>query len=305
MAGGCQYRAASRETQKRLKRITGSFLLPVLRGCGQMLFQPSALTGAAFLALIVSQSPAALAMCLAGVLGATLCAYVLEHPDQAYFRGEGGFNGGLLGLALSVFVEYEPVLLAVCLAGGALTGVLRVALAKALPAPPFTAPFVIVAWIGLPLTAPLLGLDLLDPVPAVGEPVQALGSNASQVLFLRDPWIGALVLGAVLLHSRRAALWVATASLVAWLTTSLAALPAGLAGAGLLGYNGLILAAALEHRRTPAALALIGVVTTVWLSYLFFQLGLAPLSAPFVLSAWSVLGAQALLDRHRRRTGRE
>jgi urea transporter len=99
---------------------------------------------------------------------------------------------------------------------------------------------------------------------------------------------------AVLLHSRAAAVWVATASLVAWLTTLVFGMPVGLTAAGLLGYNALILASGLQGRNIPLPLALGGVVISVWLSVLFFQAQLTTLSAPFVLSAWLVISLQQL-----------
>lgn len=274
-----------------------SFLVPLLRGCGQMLFQPSARTGVMFLVLILSQSTSSFLACLAGVLGATLCAAVLERPGTPYAEGEGGFNGGLLGLALSVFYEYDALLLLVGLAGGAATGLVRVALLRVLPVPPFTAPFVIVAWPAFFVCGHMLGLGAIEAQAVQAWHGYALVNNASQVLFLLDPRVGALVLAAVALHSRSAALRVAGASLAAWLTVLLFNLPADLAAAGLLGYNGLILAAALHHRSVRAPLFVLGVVVSVWLSYLCFRAGVTPLSAPFVLSAWLVIAAQAALAR--------
>lgn len=280
-----------------------TFLLPVLRGCGQMLFQPSARTGTVFLALIVWQSTSALLMCLAGVLGATLIAYVMEHPDRVYFEGEGGFNGGLLGLALSAFCEYSGELLLVGFAGGAAAGLVRFALLRLLPVPPFTAPFIIAAW------PAFLACGAL-PDPAALEPAStgvwhgiAPATSASQVLFLVEPWTGVLVFAAVWLHSARAALWIAGASLVAWLTAVLFDLPDGLIAAGMLGYNGLILAAALQHRATRLSLFTGGVALSVGLTYWFLQSGTTPLSAPFVLSAWLVIAVERGLARRARAPG--
>lgn len=271
-------------------------VLPSLRGAGQMLFQSSALTGGAFLLLIASQSGASFAACLCGLAGSTLSAYYLEHPDKAYGEGEGGFNGGLLGLSLAVFYQFGLVLLLIAFLGGALTGLIRVGLLRLLPVPPFTAPFVLVAWPAF-LCANLLGpapleLPVIDPWP-----VYAVATNASQVLFLLHPWVGMLVFVAVLLHSRIAALWIAAASLVAWLIAVAFDLPADLIAPGLLGYNALILAAALQHRDTPWYLFLAGILCSVWLSYGFFRTGIAPLSAPFVISAWLVIALETLISK--------
>lgn len=74
-------------------------LLPALRRSGQILFQPSAVTGAGFLALVLLISPSLAMACLAGLLGATLCAWRFERETVAYLQGAGGFNGALVGLA--------------------------------------------------------------------------------------------------------------------------------------------------------------------------------------------------------------
>lgn len=274
-----------------------AFLLPLLRGCGQMLFQPSARTGTMFLALILSQSTSAFVMCLAGVLGATLCAGLLERPGTAYAEGEGGFNGGLLGLALSVFYEYGALLLLIGFVGGAATGLIRVVLLRLLPVPPFTAPFIIAAWPAFFASGNLLGLVALELQASQAWHGYALATNASQVLFILHPWVGVLVFVAVRLHSRAAAIRVLAASVLVWLTVLLFGLPSDLAAAGLLGYNGLILAAALQYRKTRPLLFIGGVVLSVWLSYLFFRADVTPLSAPFVMSAWLVIAAETVLAR--------
>jgi len=279
--------------------ISQSFVTPLLRGCGQMLFQPSALTGAVFLVLIFSQSAAALALCLAGVLGATLCAYVLEHPRLEYFRGEGGFNGGLFGLAMSVYFDFNTAMLLLAFAGGAATGMVRAGLVRVMPAPPFTAPFILVGWLVI-VWSDLLGLAPSGLVPAGGDwAVDTLANNAAQVIFQLDPWVGAFVFAGVWLHSRQAALWVLAASALVWVVARILGMPEELAGAGLLGYNALILAAALQQRDTRRLLAGAGVVVSVWLSWQFFDAGFTPLSAPFVLSAWLVIAAESVLARHR------
>jgi len=262
-----------------------------------MLFQASARTGSVFLALILWQSTAAFYMCLAGALGATLFAYAAERPGRAYTEGEGGFNGGLLGLALSVFYEYNALLLLAGFAGGAATGVVRVALLRLLPVPPFTVPFVAVAWPVYFVGGDVPGLEALVAQTSQAWHGQALVTNASQVLFLLEPSAGALVFVAVWLHSRVAATWIGAASLIAWLTSVVFGLPGDLAASGLLGYNALILAAALQHRDTRASLFAAGVVLSVLLTHLFFVLGATPLSAPFVLCAWLVIGMETILER--------
>ena len=268
-----------------------------------MLFQPSALTGSLFLVLILCQSPAALATCVAGALGSTLCASLLERPEETYFKGLGGFNGGLVGLALPALFQFSGSLLLVALAGGVLTGLVRAVMLRTLLVPSFTVPFIVITWLGS-AAGGAIGLLPADTTiaPYLPNPY-ALLTNSSQVLFLDDPWTGALVLVAVLLHSRTAAAWVAAASAIAWLTTVALHFPHDLTSAGLLGYNGLVLAAALQHRTISPSLAAAGVVLTVCLSYLSFEAGIAPLSMPFVVSAWVVIILDKKLVARPRRAG--
>ncbi|MGA1018587.1 MAG: urea transporter, partial [Phycisphaerales bacterium] len=200
-----------------------------LRGSGQILFQPSSATGVAFLLLVLAASPAAAALCVAGILGATLCASRLERNTEAYFEGAGGFNGALLGLALWAFVEWSWVLVPLAVVGGAATGLVRVGFLRRIPLPPLTAPYVIVGWIMVPICTAWFGAVAAEPhAGAVAEAVveeaasasaSAIGilTNASQVLFLPSAWVGVLVVVAVGLHSRSAALWVALSAALAWL----------------------------------------------------------------------------------------
>lgn len=280
-----------------------ALILPALRGCGQMLFQPSARTGSVFLVLILSQSTASFLACLAGILGATLCSLKLEHPRPSHAEGEGGFNGGLLGLALSVFCEYSGALILVAFAGGAATCVVRAALLKLLPVPPFTMPFVLVAWPAVFMCGGLPGPDIPGMQTMQDGQGHALLTNASQVLFMANPLVGAFMYLAVWLHSRAAAVRIGAASLMAWLTLLLFSMPAGMGEAGLLGYNAMILAAALHHRGTRPLLFATGVVTSVWATYLFFEAGVMPLSLPFVLSAWLIIAAEAVADGRFRQGG--
>jgi urea transporter len=66
---------------------------------------------------------------------------------------------------------------------------------------------------------------------------------------------------------------------------------------GLLGYNAMILASALELRRTPWPLAIAGVAGTVVLTSAALALGAVPLSAPFVVTAWIVFAIEPVCRR--------
>jgi len=99
------------------------------------------------------------------------------------------------------------------------------------------------------------------------------------------------------LHSRSAALWVALSAVLAWLMAIGFGLEPNLVASGLLGYNAMILASALEIRRTPWPLAIAGVAGTVVLTSAALALGAIPLSAPFVVTAWIVFAIEPVCRR--------
>ena len=145
---------------------------------------------------------------MAGLLGATLIARLLERSGGAYADGSGGFNGALLGLALCAFVAGSWMLLPLALLGGGLTALVRVGLIRATPIPSFTAAYVLVGWVMLPICTRWLG-EAAPGVASSAPHAIAILTNSAQVLFLASPWVGVLVVVAVALHSRTAAIWVA------------------------------------------------------------------------------------------------
>lgn len=287
---------------------TGSSVSPLpvvlLRGSGQILFQPSAVTGALFLLLVLWQAPWAAATCLAGLVGATLTARRLEASGAAYLEGAGGFNGALFGLALWTFAAESWLLVPVALLGGAASSVVRWLLLRRTSLPPFTAPYVLVGWISIPVAVAWLG-NAETLAGASNPPATAALANSAQVLFLTSPWVGVGVIAAVAMHSRAAAIWITVASALAWLTAWACWLPNASIAAGLLGYNAMILAAALHARGTRVVLAVAGVMASVWLSALLLHFGLLVLSAPFVATAWLTVLYERRSSRTAEHSGRE
>ena len=129
---------------------------------------------------------------------------------------------------------------------------------------------------------------------------------------LRTPHTGSLVyaddaprIAAAAIPARAAALWTSVASAHAWLTAWACWLPSGSVAEGLLGYNAMILAAALHARGTRVALAVVGVMASVWLSALLLHFGLLVLSAPFVATAWLTVLLERRSSRTTEHSGRE
>ncbi|MBJ2350416.1 MULTISPECIES: urea transporter [Pseudomonas] len=274
----------------------------LLNGFSQIFLQRHPLCGLLCLLAILLTAPALLGGALlggvAGLLTAQRRGYAKEHRQAGLFS----YNGILLGLMLSLKLPWSPLLPPLIIAGGGISAMLTQQWLKRTPGPrclpAYTAPFVGLGWL-------LLGFAPLSPPPASVEislpnlllaPLNGLG----QVVFLDHPLAGALIAIGLLVANRRAAGWALFGSIVgvafAWLHHD-----GNLALSGLGGYNPALVALALgQHTRKPWP-PLTGIALAVFLTPGFAALGVAPLTAPFILACWLVqatgrLWHQVILD---------
>ncbi len=106
-------------------------------------------------------------------------------------------------------------------------------------------------------------------------------------MFLDHPLAGAMIASGLLIADRRAFCWAMTASLLG-LGSSLLHHETGTALLGLGGYNAVLTALALSTQRQHPWLPLLGVVMVLLLTPLFAAIGLATLTAPFILACWLI-----------------
>jgi urea transporter len=111
----------------------------VLHGIGQVMFQESAISGAAFLAGIALCSRRAAMRALAGSAIGCIVALAAQLPVAQISTGLFGYNSALAALALGPRAWWPPLL------GAVLTVPLTVAMQK-LGVIPLTAPFVLATW---------------------------------------------------------------------------------------------------------------------------------------------------------------
>ncbi|HNR98347.1 MAG TPA: urea transporter [Planctomycetota bacterium] len=263
-----------------------------LRGFGQIMLQPSALTGALFLAGICTNSwllaAGALAGALAGVVTAMLCGFKPAEISQGIY----GFNGALVGIALLVFHAPGALCWLLIAAGGALsTLIMRVMLRRAEFLPPFTAPFILAAWAMLAL-AHSAGIEAaaLGRPPSHPGDVFAVFRGLGQVMF-QESWIaGAVFSIGLLLHSRQAAAWGVIGSAVGLLAARGLGCPEALLDAGIFGFNGALAGIALGSAfRDNAMMPLAGAVLSAAITRGFQLAGIPALTAPFVLATWAAI----------------
>jgi urea transporter len=299
----------------------------LLRGTGQVMFQNHPLTGLLFLVGIFVNSAKLGGAGLLGLAASTLTAYVLG-ADRALIRnGLFGFNGILVGIGLTFFLEFDPLLIVYILLGGAVSAIVMMALANLLAPwdmPALTAPFVLTAWLLLfavyqfahirpsPLIAPMplepqatVQTELRE-LPTGAGPVGLTAANLAhgvfrgvgEVMFQDNLLTGVIFLLAILVNSRISAGFAALGSALGLLT----ALALGGNGVaiyhGLYGFNPVLCAIALgglffvlTWRSAVYALvaAVFSTIVFAAIAVLLSPIGMPALTAPFVLVTWLFL----------------
>ncbi len=258
----------------------------VVRVHAHVLFSRSRVVGALLLAAAATD-PIALAHGLLAVAVAKAATWLLGLEDDVIREGPYGYNALLVGLGVAH--SLTPGLASLALASAAaiatamLTAALSSFLARAASLPVLSLPFVLISWLLIGV-APLAGaappghpLPLFDPIAP--EPLSGALRGLGSLFFVPEETAGALVLAALLVHSRIATLLAAGAILLA---TSVAR-SAGVAGPSL--ETGLMLNGALT------AIAVGG----VWFVPSASSFALAAAGA--VLSATLVLGLSGPMDR--------
>jgi urea transporter len=272
----------------------------LLNGFSQVLLQRSPLCGLMCLLAILISAPSSLGGALLGAVSGLLTAQRRGYPKAERQSGVYSYNGVLLGLLICYRFEWSPMLPLLVIACGGLSAMLmhawlqRTPKASCLKA--YTAPFVLFSWVLLTFAEPMPAAPMVDT-----GLLQALPVGLGQVFLLDHPLAGVLIGIGLLLSSRNAALWAAFGC-VSGVAFALWQQETNLALLGLAGYNPALAALAFSHIRHKPWLPAIAVALAIVLQPGFSSLGLATLTAPFILSCWLVqaggrLFRQSVQDR--------
>jgi urea transporter len=268
----------------------------VLRAHANVLFSRSRVTGA-LLAAAVATAPGAAALAGVGLAAAALAARMLGLARGSMREGPYGTNALLVSLGVAhAFGASAPAFALAAVAGGATvlaTAALTSLAARLGPVPVLSAPFVLVLWIvqSFAATHGAVSLVPLGPSAGVAPPLDAVLSGVGALVFAPRPEAGALVLAALLWHSRIAALLatLAVAVVIPFAPDALlapVALNAALTAVVLGGVWFIPSPSSFVIALGGASLA--AVVTTTLVGPLA-QLGVAPLILPFALVSVLVL----------------
>jgi len=267
----------------------------LLNGFSQVLLQRSPACGLMCLFAILISAPSSLGGALLGAVAGLLTAQRRGYIQAERQSGVYSYNGVLLGLLICCRFEWSPLLPLLIIACGGLSAMLmhawlqRTPRASCLKA--YTAPFVLFSWVLLVFAEPLPTTGLIN-----SGLIQALPLGLGQVFLLDHPLAGVLIGVGLLIANRNAALWAALGC-VSGIAFALWQQESNLALLGLSGYNPALAALAFSHLRYKPWLPGIAIVLAIFLQPGFSGLGLATLTAPFILASWLVQAGGRLLQQ--------
>ncbi|MFX0592410.1 urea transporter [Melissospora conviva] len=296
-----------------------AFVDSCLRGISQVMFQNNPLTGALILLAIAvaafsTGNGEVLGGALLGVVVGTGTALALRVDHDSLRSGQFGFSPLLTGIGVATFLQDNVAMWCCLILGAAGTTVVTLALNrifKKYGLTAFTFPFVLTTWVLLMAAYQFsrLRLETGNAPGLPGERAQttsvfnadvapAISKGVSQV-FLADSWIaGLIILVALLINNRWAAIWALVGSAVA----TLVAIGFGVAETplekGLYGFNAVLTAIAIgsvfyKPSWRVAAYTVAGIVLTLFvgeaLTTVLTPLGIPVLTGPFNIATWLLL----------------
>lgn len=272
------------------QRIFMKYIQTILRGIGQVMFQNNVYSGALFLIGILYNSWLMGLAALAGTIISTGVAQVLSFSKEEIENGLYGFNGTLTGIAILCFFEVNSVSISALILGSVLSTLLMYSIKKFLL--PYTAPFVVATWLVMFLVLSVFNLQLLpssEPSESLINIFTASITSFGQVMFQENIITGLFFLMAIVVNNRLMAIYAIYAAVLGSLTGWFYLENAGVANAGLMGYNAILCAIALTGKRWQDFLWItIAVILSTLLNIGLGLAGIITLTAPFVLVTWVV-----------------
>ena len=266
-------------------------LRTLLRSFGQIVLQPNAFTGACLLGAWLLYDPRLACAALIGAIAANVSAVLAGYREHDTRAGLHGFNGALAGLAAFSFIADNATAAAVAILAATGTAWLLEPWSRWLRARGlgyFSSPCLIVTWLWLPLVTRVDQQASLATEPTLSAVQLSSGLLAgfAQTGFASGALPGVLIWIGIAAASRRHALWALLGASLASVMHLLLGASASSFDAGLLGFNGALTAIALTD--CGIAMALGGVVLSVVLQMAAAYYVLPAMTAPFVLSTWSM-----------------
>lgn len=272
----------------------------LLKGIGQVMLQNNAVTGLLFLIGIFYNSWLMGLGALLGVVVSTLTALLLRYPRENIKDGLYGFNGTLVGIAVLFFFQANVVSIILIVVGSALSSVIMYVMHEK-KLYPFTFPFVLSTWALFMVNhffnlVDRISTSLADVLKV--HVTSAVSTGFGQVMFQGSIVTGVVFFVALLVSSRRVAIFALCGSIVGMLVAWAMAFPTSMITAGIFGYNAVLCAIAFSDKQKSSwVFAGVAAILSVLIVASFDAFNLIALTAPFVFATWITLGIKKLLPQ--------
>lgn len=279
----------------------------VLRGISQVFLLNNVITGILFLAGAFYSSWRMGVGAVIGVLVGTFTALLLKYNRDDINQGLYGYNSTLVCLAIFYFFGFTVPSIIAAFLGSVLSVFITNVMRSKWKLPPFTAPFIVSAWVVMAvlLTFQIVPLQI-SPLPNASklEIIPALSDGVGQVMFLEDVISGIILFIGILVSSRVSALYALLGTGIGVVVAFACSFPLGMMNVGLFGFNGVLCGIAFSNKKwSSLILATASIVASVFVMYRMTNFGIITLTSPFVISTWLVLLlSNALRDRLRKRS---
>ncbi len=272
------------------------FIQTIFRGIGQVMFQNNMYSGMLFLLGIFYNSWLLGLAAIAGVIISTCTAQILKYPKEEIENGLYGFNGALTGIAILYFFDVNSTSIAALIVGSICSTFLMRFLKKIIA--PFTAPFVISAWMMMCLLIFVFHFSFSSSLVVRENAIDILSFSSKsfgQVMFQENKITGILFLLGILINNRLMAVYALYASLLGSLVGWLLSEPVSIINAGLMGYNGILCAIALTGKsRVDFLWITFAIILSTLLNIGLAMTGIITLTAPFVVATWIILKLKSM-----------
>ncbi len=287
---------SSMSTALQSNAAFGDQLRSFARAMGQIVLQRNAATGALLFLAVLSASPRLACGLLIGTLTGNVISVIVENDDAPAFRDDlYGFNGALAALAAFTFLDDASRAAAVAIVAAMFATFLANVLSRVLSRyrlPIFSSPAIIVTWCWLPLLTERGDTGAIPQVAAGFIPMlQAAFAGLAPITFATGALTGALIAAGLFASRPAQAGWALAGSALGAMLHALGGASDAVVLSGACGFNAAL--AALAAAKLGTRYALVAIVAAVLIERVIDCIGIAALTAPFVLASWAVI----LLER--------
>ncbi|WP_244830958.1 urea transporter [Caballeronia sp. TF1N1] len=279
----------------------GDQITSFARSTGQIVLQRNAATGVCIFVALLCANPRLACGLLIGALTGNVITVITQDADSPAMRDDlYGFNGALAALAAFTFIGDASQAAAVAIVAAMVATLIAPTLAGKLMRfglPIFSSPAIIVTWCWLPFLAGRGDTGAIPPV-ATGfvSMLQAAFAGLAPIVFATGALAGALIAIGLFAAGPSRAAWALAGSGLGAFLHALGGASDAVALSGACGFNAAL--AALAAAPLGGRYALLAIVASVLFERVIDCLGVAALTAPFVLASWTVLCMARRLEAH-------